>query len=143
MRTLRVITGISLLFASTVVFARGPAILFDTSNGQSVPVALVGVEEAFTDPLDNCTQHIANIIIDEVAYDGPSESIAGFRVDPEKSTNGVTLYRLNSSEITFGQMRELRKLFRKNMNLIVIAQTCGSGKFTSIREAWHANAMGK
>lgn len=140
---LRTIVGITLLLASTAASARDPVILFDTSNGQAIPVALVGVEEAFTDPLDNCTQHITNVIVDEVAYDGPSESIAGFRVDPEKSTNGVTLYRLGSTNITSGQMRELRNLFRKNARLIVLAQTCGSGKFTSIREVWLASAVGK
>lgn len=143
MGTLRIIAVASLLLASSVASARDPAILFDTSSGQSQPVALVGVEEAFTDALDNCTQHITNVIIDEVAYDGASESIAGFRVDPDKSSNGITLYRLDSSNITSGQMRELRKLFRKNANLLVIAQTCGSGKFTTIREAWLASAVGR
>lgn len=143
MGTLRIFVLASLLLATSAVSARDPAILFDTSSGQSLPVALVGVEEAFTDALDNCTQHITNVTVDEIAYDGASESIAGFRVDPDKSSNGVTLYRLDSSKITSGQMRELRKLFRKNAKLLVIAQTCGSGKFTTIREAWLASAVDK
>src|SRR5690606_19848743 len=83
MGTLRIFVLASLLLATSAVSARDPAILFDTSSGQSLPVALVGVEEAFTDALDNCTQHITNVTVDEIAYDGASESIAGFRVDPD------------------------------------------------------------
>ena len=123
--------------------AKEPSVVFASPAGQETPVAMIGFEDAYTEPLDNCQQHIAEVIVGEIAYDGPSEIIAGFRVDPAKTTNGVTLYRIDPADITAGKMRQLQKIVRKDARLIVLAQTCGMGRFTSVRELWLKSALGQ
>ena len=121
--------------------AKEPTVLFAGPAGRENPVAMIGFEDPHTAPLDNCLQQIAEVSVSEVAYDGPSEIIAGFRVDPAKTKNGVTLYRVDRTNITAGQMRQLQKIVRKDAQLIVLAQTCGMGRFTTVRELWLKSAM--
>jgi hypothetical protein len=116
-------------------------IFFSTAE---TPAAMVGFEDAYTGQMDNFQQRMAEVVVGEIAYDGPSEVIAGFRVDPAKATNGVTLYRIGSpGDITAGEMRQLQKIVRKGARLIVLAQTCGAGRFTSVRELWLKSALGR
>jgi hypothetical protein len=132
-----------LSLAASPAFAKEPAVVFAGVPGKEAPVAMIGFEDAYTEPMDNCQQHIAEVVVGEIAYDGPSEIIAGFRVDPAKSTNGVTLYRIDPADITAGKMRQLQKIVRKGARLVVLAQTCGMGHFTSVRELWLKNALGQ
>lgn len=132
-----------LTLAVAPAFANEPSVVFSGPVGREVPVAMIGFEDAYTQPMDNCSQHIAEVVVGDIAYDGASEIIAGFRMDPARSKNGVTLYRIDPADITAGKMRELQKIVRKGSRLIVLAQTCGMGRFTSVREIWLKSALGQ
>lgn len=132
-----------LALLSPPAFANEPGVVFDGPVGKEVAIGMVGFEDAYTKPGSNCQQHIGEVVVADIAYDGPSEIIAGFRVDLAKATNGVTLYRIDPSDITTGKMRVLQTIVRKGARLIVIAQTCGMGRFTSVRELWLKSALGR
>ena len=133
-----------LLFVTATLFtqsilAQEPAILYSDSAEGETPVAMLDLEKPFTD----CRQQISDIIVDDVVYNGASEMIEGVRVDAAKSTNGITLYRISNTNITLGQMRALNLLVVKGAPLIVLSQTCGSGRFTTVRELWSKSVLGK
>lgn len=129
------------LFAQPAI-AKEPSTVFSGPAGNEVPTAMIGFEDAHTQPLSNCRQHISEITVSEIAYNGPSELIAGFRVDPEKAVNGITLYRFGSAnDITAEEMQQLQKIVRKGAKLIVLAQTCGMGRLTTVRELWLKSSL--
>ena len=115
-------------------FANEPSVVFSGPPGKEVPIAIIGFEDAYTRPMDNCQQHIVEVVVGEIAYDGLSEIIAGFRIDPAKAVNGVILCRIEPTDVTAGKMRQLQRIVRKGAKLIDLAQTCGMGGFTSVRE---------
>lgn len=128
--------------AAQPAIAKEPSVVFLGPAGNEAPTAMLGFEDAHTQPLSNCQQIIAEVTVSEIAYNGPSEIIAGFRVDPENAANGVTLYRFGSAnDITTEGARQLRKIVRKGAQLIVLGQTCGMGRLTTVRELWLKSAI--
>lgn len=135
--------AVLLAIAVPPAISKEPSVVFADPMDEEAPIAMIDFEDAYTEPMANCRQHIAEVVVSEVAYDGPSEIIAGFRVDPARAANGVTLYRIDPADVTAGQMRQLQKIVRKGARLIVLAQTCGMGRFTSVRELWLKSALDK
>lgn len=128
--------------AAQPAIAKEPSVVFLGPAGNEVPTAMLGFEEAHTQALSNCQQIIADVTVSEIAYNGASEIVAGFRVDPESAANGVTLYRFGSASVISAEgMRQLRKIVRKGTQLIVLGQTCGMGRLTTVRELWLKSAL--
>jgi len=124
-------------------FANEPSVVFLGSGAKEKPVAMINIEEAMTAPGDGCTQLINEVVVSEVTYDGSSEIINGFRVNPAKNIKSITLYRISSDKMTSYDNDQLQRIVKKGARLIVLAQICGSGGFTSVREIWLKNAIGQ
>lgn len=105
--------------------------------------AIVNLEEAYKD----CDQRIADLVIDEVVYEGASDTVIGFRAQkPGKKTD--TWYGLftMSTESLYGKLsnaerRNVLLLVKKGAKVIVAYQVCGSGSFSSVRDIYAKSAI--
>lgn len=124
-----------------------PAIIYQYGPGAKVVGvnALVGIEAPMVEPSDNCDQRIAEVVVDEVVYDGASEMIAGFRAKKPAPNEYYALFGMDSKAI-YGALpnparRDVQRLVNKGARIVVIYQVCGSGGFISVREIFKKSAV--
>lgn len=60
---------------------------------------IVGIEEPMTAPGDNCSQRIADVVVDEVVYDGASDMVAGFRAKKPAPKEWYGIFRINTDAL--------------------------------------------
>lgn len=124
--------------------------------------AIVNLEE----PYKECDQRIADLVVDEVVYDGSSGIIVGFRAQkPSSKTSGWNFWGgflpdlidriwppksdLGSREwyglfamkgfymsLANAERGHVGDLVKKGAKLIVSYQICGSGSFVSVRDIY-------
>ena len=108
--------------------------------------AIVDLEEAMTDA-KNCEQRIADLVIDEVVYEGTSEIVTGFRaLKPGVGTKPwYALFEMDTKalyrNISNSERRNVQMLIRKGAKIIVSYQVCGSGGFISVRDVFLKSAV--
>lgn len=116
----------------------------DKSQGRAI-IAIVGIEEPMIAPGDNCSQRIADLVIDEVVYDGASDTILGFRAKKPPPKEWYGIFRIDSRslyrEIPNADRAEVLKLISKGTHVIVTYQVCGSGGFVSVRDIFKKSAI--
>lgn len=124
-----------------------PKIIYQYGSGAKVigVNALVGIEAPMVEPGDNCDQRIAEVVVDEVVYDGVSEMIAGFRAKKPAPNEYYALFRMDSKAI-YGALPnparlDVHRLVNKGARLVVIYQVCGSGGFISVRDIFKKSAV--
>ncbi len=107
--------------------------------------AIVGIEEPMTAPGDNCDQRIANVVVDEVVYDGASDMIAGFRAQKPAPKEWYGIFRIDTNafykSIPNAAHGDVLKIIKKGANLIVTYQVCGSGGFVLVRDIFKNTAI--
>ena len=124
-----------------------PAIIYQYgSNAKVIGVnALVNIEDAMVEPGDNCDQRIAEIVVDEVVYEGASEIITGFRAKKPAPNEFYALFTIDSKAVydrlPNTQRRDVQKIINKGSRLVVIYQVCGSGGFLSVRDIFKKSAV--
>lgn len=107
--------------------------------------AVVDLEPAETG--NNCSQGIAETTIDEVAYEGTTDIIIGFKAQkPGTASNAwYGLFRMATSvlyrKLPNAERHYVQILIRKGARVIVVYQVCGSGGFVSVRDVWARAAM--
>ena len=96
-------------------------------------------------PGDNCDQRIADIVVDEVVYDGASTTIAGFRAKKPAPNEMYALFSIDSkavySALPNATRADVQKLIGKGARLIVVYQVCGSGGYISVRDIFKKSAI--
>jgi hypothetical protein len=107
--------------------------------------ALVGIEAPMVAPGDNCDQRIADVVIDEVVYEGKSDIIAGFRSKKPAPNEWYGLfsidYRAVYDTLPNATRSDVQKLIKKGAKLIVIYQVCGSGGQVTVRDIFKKTAI--
>jgi len=107
--------------------------------------AIVGIEEPMTAPGDNCSQRIADVVIDEVVYDGASDMVAGFRAKKPAPREWYGIFRIDTDalykSIPNAAHNDVLKLIKKGASIIVTYQVCGSGGFVSVRDIYKKTAV--
>ena len=108
-------------------------------------IAIVGIDELMVAPGDNCDQRIADIVIDEVVYDGASDMVAGFRAKKPAPNEWYGIFRIDTEALykpipNVGRHDPL-KLIKNGANLIVIYQVCGSGGYVFVRDIFKKTAI--
>lgn len=107
--------------------------------------AIVGIEEPMTAPGDNCSQRIAEVVVDEVVYEGSSDMVAGFRAKKPAPKEWYGIFRINTDalykSIPNAAHGDVLKLVKKGANLIVTYQVCGSGGFVNVRDIFKKSAI--
>lgn len=103
--------------------------------------ALVGITEF--DP--SCDQRIASVVVDEIVYDGDSDTIVGFRAQKPGPRPWYGIFRIDHEQLFNALGRpaqvDLQKLVHKRAPLIVIYQVCGSAGIISVREIFAKGAL--
>lgn len=131
-----------LVTLSSVANASKPSIVYRYEGASSTPIGVVGLQDAYTDPMDNCGQRIADVTIREVVYDGASDIIEGFRISNPKKDEPRKRFIIDElHNLSMGQMGELSRIVEAGAKVIVIYQICGSGKFHTVRELWLKSAV--
>lgn len=107
--------------------------------------AIVGIEEPMTAPGDNCSQRIADVVVDEVVYEGVSDMLAGFRAKKPAPKEWYGIFRINTDalykSIPNAAHGDVLKLVKKGANLVVTYQVCGSGGFVNVRDIFKKSAI--
>lgn len=81
-----------LALAASTTFAKEPSVIFAGPAGKKISVAMIGFKDAYTEPLANCRQHIVEVVVGEIAYDGPSEIIVGSgSIQPQMVSRSIAL----------------------------------------------------
>ena len=135
------------LSISSLVAAVQPKVIYQFSDQAKVigVNALVGIEEPMLAPGDNCDQRIAELVVDEVVYEGTSEKITGFRAKKPAPREFYGLFKIDSDAV-YGALpnaarSDVQKLINKGARLIVVYQVCGSGGFLSVRDIFKRSAL--
>jgi hypothetical protein len=126
---------------STNALSATPYIVYNYSGDSETPIGAIDLQAAYTEPMSNCGQFTAFVKVREIAYDGPTEIIAGFRAIMPKSDGVPTLFRIYGTEFTLPQMRELAKIIKPDASVLVLYQICGMGHYSSVREVWLGSAI--
>lgn len=143
------IRALSVAIFTFASFAAGakPAFVYQFgSNGKVVGInALVGIEKPMVEVGDNCDQRIADLVVDEVVYEGLSEIISGFRAKKPAPNENYVLFTIDSKAV-YGALpnaarRDVQKIINKGSRLIVIYQVCGSGGYFSVRDIFKKSAV--
>lgn len=107
--------------------------------------AIVGIEEPMTTPGDNCSQRIADVVIDEVVYSGVSDMVAGFRAKKPAPKEWYGIFRIDTDSlyksIPNAAHGDVLKLIKKGTSVIVTYQVCGSGGFVNVRDVFKKTAV--
>lgn len=135
----------ALVFAFTVNAEPGLIYQFG-DKGKIVGVkALVGVEAPMIAPGDNCDQRIADVVVDEVVYEGASDTVAGFRARKPAPNEWYGLFSIDSKSVYAAlpnaTRADVQKLIGKGARLIVVYQVCGSGGYISVRDIFKKSAI--
>lgn len=134
------------LLVTTVVVAE-PSIVYQLDNRAKITGVngLVGIEEPFTKRGDNCSQRIADLVVDEVVYKGDSDMIAGFRATKPAPNEWYGIFHIDSDAlykaISNTTKSDVQKLIKKGAQLIVIYQVCGNGGFVSVRDIFKQSSI--
>jgi hypothetical protein len=135
------------LLAVVLADAAEPKIIYQYGDkGKIVGVnALVGIEEPMLAQGDNCDQRIAEVVVDEVVYEGASDMITGFRAKKPAPKEWYGIFKIDSKAIYNSIQRavhqDVQKLINKGARLIVVYQMCGSGGFVSVRDIFKKSAV--
>jgi hypothetical protein len=139
--------AIILSAAFPVAYAGPPSLIYQYGPGAKVigVNALVNIEEAQTESGSNCDQRIAEVVVDEVVYEGVSTMIAGFRAKKPAPKEWYVLFRMDSraiyQSISNAASADVQALISKGARLVVIYQVCGSGGFVSVRDVFKKSAV--
>ena len=141
----------TILIAGAVNSFAEPGIVYRYSTPPKLEISgvngIVELEAAMTEPGSGCEQRIADLVVDEVVYEGTSEMLIGFRA--KKPANGSSeWYGLFSmatkalyQNLSNAERRNIQQLIRRGAKLIVIYQICGSGGFASVRDVFAKSAV--
>ena len=136
----------SVVFTITFAANAEPALVYQFGSKRVIGVnGLVGIETPMVDPLENCSQRIAEVVVDEVVYDGASDIIAGFRAKKPAPNEWYGMFTIHSDAV-YGALSnaargDVQKLINKGARLIVIYQVCGSGGHVSVRDIFKKSAL--
>jgi hypothetical protein len=134
------------LLATTIVVAE-PSIVYQLDNRAKITGVngLVGIEEPFTKKGDNCSQRIADLMVNEVVYKSDSDMITGFRATKPPPNEWYGIFRIDSDAlykaIPNTTKSDVQKLIKKGAQLIVIYQVCGNGGFVSVRDIFKKSSI--
>lgn len=109
--------------------------------------AIVDLERAYTEKGDSCEQRIADLVIDEVVYEGANEIVIGFRAKlPGNNTNELYgLFTMDTTslykKLSNSERRNVQLLVKKGAEVVVTYQICGSGGFISVRDIYAKSAV--
>jgi hypothetical protein len=109
--------------------------------------AIVNLEEAQTEDGSGCEQRIADLVVDEVAYEGASDIVIGFRAKkPGNNKNEwYGLFSMNTQalyrKLPNPDRRNVQLLVKRGARVIVVYQVCGSGGFASVRDVYAKSAV--
>lgn len=160
-----------LLLAIPLVCFAEPRIVYRYSAGPKLEIAgvdgIVNLQEAYKD----CSQGIADLVVDEVVYDGSTNIIVGFRANipssktskwnawggflpdlidriwpPKSNLNSRDRYHLFEMRGFYMSLANAERhyvgdLIKKGAKLIVAYQICGSGSFVSVRDVYDKSAI--
>lgn len=136
-----------LLASWSVVCSAEPALVYERGleGGVEDVRALVGIEEPMAAPGENCDQRIAELVVDEVVYDGVSNMVAGFRATKPAPNEWYGIFRLDNAAVYKALPNsahgDMLRLFKKGNELIVVYQVCGSGGFVSVRDVYKKSTL--
>lgn len=103
--------------------------------------ALVGIDA----PMADCDQRIADVVVDEVVYQGASNIVEGFRAKKPAPNEWYALFSIDSqavySALPNASRGNVQKLISKGAKLIVVYQVCGSGGHVSVRDIFKKSAL--
>jgi len=145
MRVILVMLSLFIVFP-LLVHAK-PAIVYQYGKAFNVIDinGLVGIEAPMVDPGDGCSQRIADLTVDEVVYNGVSDSIAGFRAKKPAPKEWYGLFTIDSDAVygalSKNEAYDIRRLIKKGERIIVIYQVCGSGGFASVIDIFKKSAI--
>ena len=109
--------------------------------------AIVDLEPAMTESGSGCEQRIADLIVDEVVYEGASDIVIGFRAQKpgSKANTWYGLFSMNTKllyrKLPNPERHNVQLLVKKEAKLIVVYQVCGSGGFSSVRDIYAKAAI--
>ena len=133
---------------SIVAFAEpGIEYRFDAKSRVIGVNAIVDLESAMTEPGSNCSQRIADLVIDEVVYEGASDTIVGFRAQKPGITANTWygVFSMNTKRLyqNLGnaERHRVHELVKKGAKVVVAYQVCGSGGFASVRDVFAKSAI--
>lgn len=103
-----------------------------------------GMEEVMSD----CTQRIADIVIDDVLYDDKSaDRIVGFRAKETKQNRWPASFAMQSEALYLklpnAERLVLHQIIKRGVPVIVTYQSCGSGGFNSVKDVYRKAAINK
>jgi hypothetical protein len=142
----RVLAAIIFLQLAWSAHAKPKIIYQYGSNTKVIGVnAIVNIEDAMVEPIDNCDQRIADIVVDEVVYERASEIITGFRAKKPAPNEFYALFTIDNKalydQLPNPQRRDVQRIIGKGARLVVIYQVCGSGGFLSVRDVFKRSAV--
>lgn len=79
--------------------------------------AIIGIEEVFPD----CNQRIADLVIDEVVYDGASDLILGFRAKKPAPQEWYGIFRISDAiykSISNAERSQITRLIKKSAHVV-------------------------
>jgi len=93
----------------------------------------------------DCSQHIAELSIDEVIYENNSDYIIGFRAKPTKNNQMLSSFAMDTKELyhKLGNAGRLnvQLVIKKAAPVIVTYQKCGSGGFISVKDVFKKSVV--
>ena len=128
--------------ASTCAIAE-PMMVESYSQKSNIPSidGIAGLEETMAD----CSQHIAELTIDEVIYENNSDYIIGFRAKPTKNNQMLSSFAMDTKELylKLGNAGRLnvQLVIKKAAPVIVTYQKCGSGGFISVKDVFKKSVV--
>lgn len=137
----------SVTFVLSFTASAGPGLVYQFGDKAKIVGvnALVGIGEPMVSPGDNCDQRIAEVVVDEVVYEGATDTIKGFRAKKPAPNEWYGIFTIDSKAIydalpnaTQGYVQQLIK---KGEKLIVIYQVCGSGGYAFVRDIFKKSAL--
>ena len=109
--------------------------------------AVVDLEPAMTESGSGCEQRLADLVVDEVVYEGASDIIIGFRAQKPGSSakSWYGLFSMNTKslyqKLPNPERHNVQQLVKKGAKVIVTYQVCGSGGFSSVRDIYAKTAV--
>ena len=133
-----------LIFVCTCAIAE-PMMVENYSQKSNIPSidGIAGLEETMAD----CSQHIAELTIDEIIYESNSDYIVGFRAKPTKNNQFLSSFAMDTKVLYFklgnaGRLN-VQQVIKKTAPVIVTYQKCGSGGFISVKDVFKKNVVSK
>lgn len=143
---------VRLLALATVLAAASsahaePGIVYRYSPAPKVKAigvqAIVDLEPAMTETGSGCEQRMADLVIEDVVYDGASDRVVGFRAPK----TGLGMFKMETDKLykslSNAERRAPLLLIRRGAKVLVTYQMCGSGGFISVRDVWDKSAINR